>query len=685
MVSISGVAGEVDRSVDRTVRIERAIPIGAEPRWARLGLAGLLSATAVLYLWGLRGAGWANPYYAAAVQAGTRSWKALLFAALDPGNAITVDKPPAALWLMALSGRIFGFGAWSMLAPQALLGVATVALLYATVRRCGGPAAGLLAGAALAVTPVAALMFRYNNPDALLTLLVVLAAYGVVRSLSSANPRWWSTGSGWLVLSGAAIGFGFLTKMMQAFLVLPALALAVLVAAPVGLGARVARLLTAGVAVVVSAGWYVALVQLWPADSRPYIGGSTDNSLWQLAVGYNGLGRLLGHHGRAATTTHGGQAAQHTQSHFAAMSGGESGPTRLLRDGLATEFGWLLPVAVLGLIAGLWLTRRAPRTDPDRAGRLLWGGWLLGAGAVLSFMKQSFHTYYTVELVPAVAALAGIGVVLLWRARDRWAARLTLAAMAVTGAAWSFVLLDHTPHWLPWLRWTVLIVAVWAGVMLVPVAHSGRDGDGTVREEDSSTRDGTSGDRTHSGADRPDGRDVDHVGIDRRRYLMPVIACTAVLSVLAGPAFHTVRTVALPHVGGSPYSGPVRPGAGGRTMAPDAPQLDALLATAVESRWAAAAVGSSDVSTIELRTGASLLAIGGFSGRDDSPTLAQFRQYVADGQVRYFLYRSRTDRQGRTGDPATSGAQITEWVRNHYSASRIDEIEVYDLTVAPRP
>ncbi|MCX4097873.1 ArnT family glycosyltransferase [Nocardia sp. alder85J] len=654
MVSISGVAGEVDR----TAEPREVTPIGAEPRWARTGLAALLGATAVLYLWGLRGAGWANPYYAAAVQAGTRSWKALLFAALDPGNAITVDKPPAALWLMALSGRIFGFGSWSMLLPQALLGVATVALLYATVRRCSGPAAGLLAGAALALTPVAALMFRYNNPDALLTLLVVLAAYGVVRALGSPGTRWWSPATGWLVLAGAAVGLGFLTKMMQAFLVLPGLALAVLVAAPGGLVVRLARLLTAGVAVVVAAGWYVALVELWPADARPYIGGSTDNSLWELAVDYNGLGRVFGHHaGHPAAT---GQSAPQAQWHAGAMSGGGPGLTRLLRDGLATEFGWLLPVAVLGLLAGLWLTRRRPRTDADRAGLLLWGGWLLGAGAVLSFMKQSFHTYYTVELAPAVAALAGVGVVLLWRARDRSAARLTLAAMTVTGAAWVFVLLGHTPHWVPWLRWILLIVAAAAAVALVP--------GGSIRGDASAVR----------GSDDSARR--------RGRGLAPVIAGAAVLSVLAGPAVYTVRTVGLPHIGGSPYSGPFRPDARGRTMAAEAPQLDALLAGVTGSRWAAAAVGSSDVSSIELRTGASLLAIGGFSGRDGSPTLPQFRQYVDDGAVRYFLNRPPSpDRRGNRQDQgATSGAEITDWVRAHYTAQRLDGVEVYDLSATPR-
>ena len=260
------------------------------PRWETPALLGLLVATAVLYLWGLGSSGWANDYYAAAAQAGTQDLKAWLFGSLDAGNSITVDKPPAALWLMGLSGRLFGFSAFTMLLPQALMGVGAVALLYAAVRRVNGPGAGLLAGAALAVTPVAALMFRFNNPDALLVLLMVAAAYFVVRAIETASTKW-------MALAGCAIGFAFLAKLLQAFLVAPGLALAFLVAAPVGLWQRVWKLMVGGAAMIVSAGWYLALVSLWPADSRPYIGGSTDNSLVQLTLGYNGLQRVLGGEG----------------------------------------------------------------------------------------------------------------------------------------------------------------------------------------------------------------------------------------------------------------------------------------------------------------------------------------------------------------------------------------------------
>ncbi|WP_084531534.1 glycosyltransferase family 39 protein [Nocardia miyunensis] len=725
-------------------------PRTARPRWVRPGLAGLLIATAVLYLWGLSSAGWANPFYAASVQAGTQDWKALLFASLDPGNGITVDKPPAAMWVMALSGRIFGFSAWSMLMPEALIGVATVALLYGAVRRCAGYAAGLIAGAALALTPVAALMFRYDNPDALMMLLVVAAAYCVVRALRSPGTRWWSAGTGWLALAGVAIGFGFLAKMMQAFLVLPGLALVVVVAMPGGFWSRIGKLATAGLTVLVSAGWYVALVQVWPANSRPYIGGSTDNSLWDLAVGYNGLGRVLGNenkhhpapahpsaspgptagtdgatagthavaaHGTTAATqgstagTHGtaaaadgATAATHATTaadahgaaahaaanspHFGGMAHGGTGVLRLLQNSLATEFAWLVPAAVIGLLAGLWLTRRAPRTDPARAALILWGGWLVGTWLVLSYMSSSFHTYYTVELAPALAALGAIGGTLLWKRREHPSARVGLGAMSAATGLWVYHLLDETPTWLPWLRWTLVIAGFAVAAVLI-------------------------------------------LGATRLRRFGVVTAAVAVIAGLAGPAAYAVETVALPHGGGSPYSGPVRVrgnGFGHDPATKSAPRLDAMLSDA-DNRWAAAAVGSQQVSAIELRTGASLLAIGGFSGRDDSPTLAQFQQYVTAGEVHYFLMDARSQARGTgratasedadahtmsahrdsatthpnsrvapsanhpansSGSPSvssntsTSGGRITAWVQARYIPVTVDGVQVYDLTIPPR-
>ncbi|MCU1643336.1 MAG: putative mannosyltransferase YkcB [Nocardia sp.] len=619
------------------------------PRWERPGLLALLIVTAVVYLWGLGGAGWTNPYYAAAVQSGTQSWKALLFASLDPQNAITVDKPPAAMWVMALSGRVFGFNSWSMLAPEALMGVAAVGLLFATVRRWAGPAAGLLAGTVLAVTPVAAMMFRYDNPDALLTLVLVGAAYCTVRAVDEPGARWWSAGTGWLVGAGLLMGLGFLTKMMQAFLVLPGLALVVLVAGAGGILSRITKLATAGAALVVSAGWYVALVELWPADSRPFIGGSTSNSLWELAVDYNGLGRVFGNHGgggHPAATPH-PMAAPPADAVVASGGGGQMrggfggfgdshpGVTRLFHGELATEFSWLLPAALIALVAGLWFTRRVARTDRVRAGLLLWGGWLLVTAAVLSFMSRSFHSYYSVMLAPAIAALVAIGATQLWQRRDQLAARIVLALMLVGTGAWTFALLNRTPDWLPWLRWSIVVLALAAAVMVLG--------------------------RTKF-----------------RRYGL-VIAGVAVFSALIGPTVYTLETVAQTQAGGSPIAGPPRSSdeQGGRDGGSADPQLDGLI-TGANNRWAAAAVGASQVSAIELRTGASLLAVGGFSGRDESPTLEQFQSYVADHQVGYYLVQQRKD-GGRRSDTESTSAQITAWVKANFPATTMGNMEVYRL------
>src|SRR6195952_2125939 len=265
-----------------------------DPAWVRPTFGFLLLATAITYLWNLGAAGWSNSFYAAAVQAGTQSPKAWLFGALDAPGLITVDKPPASLWVMALSGRIFGFSTWSMLVPEALMGVASVALVYALARRWSGPRTALAAGALLAFMPAAALMFKFNNPDAMLVLCMVAAAYTTVRAVDAAGT---GAGTWWLVGAGALVGLGFLTKQLQVALVVPALALVYLVVAPTTLRRRIVDLVAAGVAIIVSAGWYVLLVQLWPASSRPYIGGSTDNSLLELALGYNGLGRILGGEG----------------------------------------------------------------------------------------------------------------------------------------------------------------------------------------------------------------------------------------------------------------------------------------------------------------------------------------------------------------------------------------------------
>ncbi|MCE5290612.1 MAG: glycosyltransferase family 39 protein [Nocardiaceae bacterium] len=604
-----------------------------EPRWARPGLYGLLVATAILYLWNLSASGWANDFYAAAVQAGTQSWKAMLFGSLDAGNAITVDKPPAALWVMALSGRLFGFSSFSMLLPQALMGVGSVALVAAAVRRWSGPAAGLLAGAALALTPVAALMFKFNNPDALLVFLMTLAAYCVVRATENGSTRW-------LAFAGVALGFGFLTKMLQAFLVLPALGLVFLVAAPITFWARIRKLLVAFVALIVSAGWLPLLVALWPAGSRPYIGGSTTNSLIELALGYNGLGRIFGGSGNPGG---GGGGMGGGNAGF----GGTTGITRMFGNSMGTEISWLLPAALIGLVAGLWFTRRMPRTDRTRAGLILWGGWLLVTGIVFSYMQGTMHPYYTVALAPAIAALVGITVVELWKGRNYLPARAALAAMSATTGLWGFALLARTPDWLPWLRWVIVVGSVVVAAVIAVGAH--QLGKATV-----------------------------------------VVAVSGLLLGFGGTAAYALDTAVTAHNGAIPTSGPATgrglggPGGmagfgGMRGESSDNAELQALLG-ATDNRWAAATIGSMSAGPLELSTGTSIMAIGGFTGSDDSPTLAQFQQYVANGDIHYFIAGGGMG--GGPGGRAGSSSQITAWVQAHYTAKTVGGVTVYDLTEA---
>ncbi|MEU1431726.1 glycosyltransferase family 39 protein [Nocardia sp. NPDC005746] len=673
----------------RETRLARVV-FGADgqPRWARPGLIGLLAVTAVLYLWDLTNSGWANEYYSAAAQAGSRSWKALLFGSFDAGNAITVDKPPAALWVMGLSGKLLGFSQWSVLLPQALMGVVSVGLLAATVRRLSGPGAGLLAGAIAGLTPVAVLIFRFDNPDALLVLLLVVAAYCTVRAIQATGDRVWSAPTGWLMLAGVAVGFGFLTKMMQAFLILPGLGLAFLIAANSSLRQRVRSLALACLAVVVSAGWYIALVELWPADSRPFIGGSTDNSLWQLAVGYNGLGRILGGSGNMGSHSPGGVDAPEGMSGFAGFSG-SSGLTRLFNPEMGGEISWLLPAALIGLAAGLWLTRRAPRTDRTRAAFVLWGGWLLVTGVTFSFMGGIVHPYYTVALAPAIGALVALSVRELWSRAAHPAARPTLALMAAGTGAWSFVLLNRTPDWLPWLRWTVLIGSI---LVALPVIAGSRAS---------------------------------------CRYAA-VLALAGVLFGLGGASAWAIATAAQPHSGGNPLSGPAAaqsfgpcgaPGEDGDRFTPPsdaAPEGDpaapsgeittgptdvipvqqggtgdgapgnghgpmfasannAELVALLEhsdARWAAATVGAGSAGGLALNSGKSVMAIGGFTGSDDSPTLARFQTYVSAGQVRYFIDGGMV----MGGNADSSGSQISAWVKSHFTALTVGASTVYDLS-----
>lgn len=645
--------------------------------------AAFLAATAALYLVGLSASGYANSFYSAAAQAGSQSWSAWFFGALDSAGAITVDKPPAALWIMGLSVRLFGLNSWSILAPEALLGVASVAVVYAGVRRVlvradlgGGHGlpprashwAALFGAAAFALTPVATLMFRFNNPDALLVFCLVSATYATLRA-SEKGAR------GWLVLAGVAVGFGFLTKMMQALIVLPALVLAYVIAAPVTWRRKLVDLLAAFAAVIVSAGWYVAIFELTPANLRPYMGGTQTNSFLELVFGYNGFGRIFG--------TEVGSVGQR------GPGSGQGSWTRMFDGVSGGMVSWLIPAALLLAVAGVALLLRRRPDAPARVNRLAeaaiaaYGGSLLITGVIFSRMQGIYHDYYTVALSPFIGATVALGAAVAWAQRDRLAARLTLAAASLLTGWWALTLAQRATGIYVTIGWLALTVSALAALGFLYADKAGR-------------------------------------------LLATAILTAATIGGLAGPTSYALNTAATPHTGSLVYAGPVQgggPGGGGgparggfgdgrgmgrRGQMPpmgnpptgNAPagvgpsdgggrggllngatvstEMERLLATDAESyTWVAAAVGSQNAASYQLATQLPVMALGGFNGSDPSPTLEQFKQLVAEGRIHYLVGGDLGGQQNGGSEAAT---EIVQWVTSTFEATTVGNTTVYDLT-----
>ncbi|MGW2931030.1 glycosyltransferase family 39 protein [Streptomyces sp. NPDC001156] len=708
-------SGEPEQPFARGIRRGRP----EDPRWVRPAFLGLLLATALLYLYDLSASGYANSFYSAAVQAGSTSWKAFFFGSLDAGNAITVDKPPAALWPMALSVRIFGLNSWAILVPEAVMGVLTVAVVYAAVRRRFSPAAGLIAGAVLALTPVAALMFRFNNPDALLALLMALTVYFVVRGLEDGRTKW-------LVWAGVAVGFAFLTKTLQAFLILPALAVVYGVCAPVRLRKRLVQLGLATVAMVVSGGWWVAIVELWPASSRPYIGGSQNNSFLELTFGYNGFGRINGDE----TGSVGGMGG---------AGGGQWGTTgwnRMFNSELGSQISWLLPGALILLVAGLVLTRKAQRTDLVRGSFLAWGGSLLMTVIVFSYMAGIFHQYYTVALAPYIAALVGMGVTVLWEERSRTWASLTLAATVTATAAWGYTLLNRTPDYLPWLKWLVLIGGLAGALGLIFVTRLGRllalasvglslvaSVAGPTAYTLTTVNQGHSGSIVTAGpagASMMGGRGGPGRGGMRGGFGGGTAGgfgggapgqnqqnSNGNTQGLPGGGFPGGGTGRFPG-GGMPgqngqngqnqqgnqqggFPGGGRAGEGGMGGAGGVGGLlnganvgsaakKLLTKDAGKYTWVAASIGSQNAASYQLATGDAVMAIGGFNGSDPSPTLAQFQKYVTEGRIHYFIAGGGFGGRGGSNGGSDVASQISSWVEKNFKKVTAGSATFYDLT-----
>jgi 4-amino-4-deoxy-L-arabinose transferase-like glycosyltransferase len=666
------------------------------PDWvARGSVLGLLVAVAFLYIWGLSASGYANSFYSAAAQAGADNWVAWFFGSLDGGNSITVDKPPAAIWLMALSVRLFGLSSWSILVPEALLGVASVAVLYATVRRSllswrdqgthpltarNAHWAALAGAVVFALTPAATLMFRFNNPDALLVFTMLLASYFTVRAAEHA-------GRGWLALAGVAIGFGFLTKMMQAFLVLPALVVAYWFAAPATWKKKVVDLLVAFVTMIASFGWYLAAVELTPASLRPYIGGSQNNSIIELILSYNGLGRITG---------------DETGS---LGNGGSSSGTGILRMFSGVSGGmvsWLIPAALILATAAIaiamvnWtrlpLARRTQSPSQGLlAGAVIWLGWLSVTALVFSFMAGIYHDYYTVALAPAIGGAVAVGGAALWANRGHWTARVVLGLTSLGTGVWALILLLQAGSWYTYLGWTAFALGTLTGLAMI-------------------------------WADQLPHR------------IAGAVLSLAVGASLLGPLAYSINTAATAHTGSIVTAGPVSSMGGGQggggmgggqgggpgggqppsqtgtqtgTQTGQAPtqtnggpggqgdggggggmggllngtsvssEVLALLTTsASDYTWVAATTGSQNAASYQLASGSAVMAIGGFNGSDPSPTLAQFQADVAAGKIHYYIGGTIT--QSSSGSDTAS--QIATWVAENFTAQTVGSTTIYDLT-----
>ncbi len=665
----------------------------ADPAWARplLWLVALLAG--VLTFWGLTRSGYANTYYAEAAQTASRSWRAWLTNAIDSSGADSLDKGPLSNMLMGLSGRVFGFSSFSMLAPEALCGVGSVLVLHNTVKRTLGHRPAILAALMLALTPIYVTMSRYNNPDSLLVLLEVAAAWAIVRALQSGRTRH-------VLLCGAFVGLAFNVKMLQAYLIVPGLAAAFLVAGQGGLRRRAAQLLAGGASMLaVSFAWYGTMM-LIPAANRPWVGDTTDDSWFSLIFGANGLSRVSG----GGTGPGGG-----------ANFGGAAGPLRLFNSIVGGQIAWLLPLAVVGLALGLWNSRRAARTDLGRSAYVLWGGWALVSWAVFSFSTGIFHPYYTTALAPAVAALAAGGLVAMWdrsRGSTVWAA--ALAASLLGTSALAVTLLDRASGFVPFLAPAVMALAVLAScaLLLARVAPA--------------------------------------VGSESTRQKFALAAgIVGLVALLAGPTAYSMATVGKSLNGGDPLAGPVSAelglggGAGGgfpggaaqaqRGGAPKggAPEggvtghgplplpgglfagrpsgrtgsgpagagggsVSSTLVKYLErhqgnANYLVAAVGSSTSGSIALQSGRNVIDMGGFMGADPAPGLAELQHYIATDQLHYILLSggrqggglgglrgggSGVGSRGRSGDDGPGGSDAATstretWIKAHGKVVRV--------------
>jgi 4-amino-4-deoxy-L-arabinose transferase-like glycosyltransferase len=704
-----------------------------QPAWARPVLLGIAAAAAAVFAWNITSAGLA-PFYSVAVKSMSESWHAFFYGALDPQATITIDKLAGSFLPQALSARIFGFHPWSLALPQVIEGVISVLVMYRVVRRWAGVVPGLLAAGILALTPIAASMFGHSMEDGALTMCLVLAADSYQQAVTSGRLR----SLGW---AGVWVGLGFQAKMMQAWMILPALAVGYLLAAPGRLRRRLGQLGAAGaVMLAVSVSW-VALYTFTPASSRPYVDGSTDNSAIAMVFGYNGLERFGisvpgavtsgpgvttggrsaapgsgragapgfgpgGGSGAASGTAGSGVAAGNSTTagrfpgraaiRFAApgpgvgsggFTGDSGGWAKLIGGRFGPEIGWLYPLALLTLVAGLSWRRRAGRSDPVRAGLVMWGTWLLTFGLIYSAMSNIPHTAYLASLAPPLAALSGAGIVLCWRWYRSGERRGWLApAIVLAEVAWAAYLWSGYPGFLPWARWAAIAAGLAAAAALTAARLSGRT---RGRMAAAGLAVGVAAMLAAPAAWAGSVLDVTYAGSSFDASAGPSGGFGA-RPGLAGPVAggrSAGRAGGLPAGGpasspagagvanGGPPGLPGRPGGGARRggllatatttlSGTDQRIYDYLSAHRAGASYLLAVQSWAVASPYILATGQEVLPMGGFSGTVPEPALARVQQLVRTGQLRFFLLGGDAGPGGRAGGSGTAALRIASWVRS---------------------
>mgnify|MGYP000952477362 CR=1 FL=1 len=624
----------------------------------------LLALTGALYLFGALHNGMANSYYAAAVQAASRDWTAWLFGSLDATNYVSVDKPPLATMLMGLSARLFGFSSFSMLLPSVLAGVGSVWLVYGAVKRQFGFTSAAIAGTTLMLTPVAALMFGFNNPDAILTLMLTASGYAFLRSMEGKRPLLW------LGLAGLFTGLAFNTKMLQGLMVLPAMVVVYLIFAKPPIVTRFLHVMFAGVITTMSTLWWSVLVWLTPAGSRPWVGSTNDNNIWSLIFGYNGFGRLLGGRGGGGgpgggtppgdgiggtTTLQTAGSTTQTMADGAGMMpggmgggpggghgpggtgfGGQTGIFRIFNNDFGPNIAWLLVLALAGGGLMLWILRKTPRTNRGRAAVIFWMLWLLIHIVIFSMTSGVIHPYYVVVMAPAVAALVGISLPFLWGAYTRRKPYAWLLSVLVGVTAAIAVIILGYAGTMTWLMWIVGLLGLAGMIGLLINLYA------------------------------------------PRRWLQNLAIIAALAACTLAPTVYTLATVNVAHTGSIPTAGPnstAMRGSNNEKSQADSQLVQYLLEHQHSATWLVAVASANESAAIQLTSGQPVMAVGGFNGSDTPLTLEQFKQLVKDGKVKYYAISSH----GRGGG---GNNEITTWVKQtgtvvNYGGS---DVTLYELS-----